>query len=167
MSLSLIIRRSAAYILDIFMLFPVLGGLSFLVQWMFNITPTGIGIYYATILSFSLPIWIYFTLAAASQRRGTIGKMLTRVKVEEIEGERLSVPRAFGRTAVKLIPWELVHFAGFALPDGSALQAWGIIIANALMLIYFGVFVATSGSRSVHDYVIGSHVAPRVTRSGS
>ena len=164
MSLSLIIRRAAAYILDIFMLFPVLGGASFLVQRLLNITPTGSGVYLATVLSFSLPVWIYFTLAATSRRRGTIGQMLTRVQVEEIEGERLSIPKAFGRTAVKLIPWELIHFAGFALPEGSAVQAWGIILGNALTLVYFGVFVATSGSRSVHDYVIGSQVTPRVTQ---
>lgn len=165
MNLSLILRRGGAYLLDIAMLFPVLGGLSVIVQRLLNYDPAAAGsIYPVTLLSFSLPIWVYFTLAAASRRQGTIGKMVLRVQVESTSGERLSIPRAFGRTAIKLIPWEMVHFAGFALPDGSGLQSWGILLANALVLVYFGVFVYTSGSRSIHDLLIGSQVSPRATR---
>ena len=61
------------------------------------------------------------------------------------------------RTAVKLLPWELVHLFGFALApqagDLTVAQSVGLAAANVLVVIYLVCALVTRGRRSVHDYV--------------
>jgi hypothetical protein len=79
-----------------------------------------------------------------------------------VSGERLSIERALARTAVKLLPWELVHVSAFALSTDltrfSQGQVIGVAVANVLTVVYLGVAVATRGRRSVHDYAAGTLV---------
>ena len=61
--------------------------------------------------------------------------------------------RALARTAVKLLPWEAAHIFGFALAGAvpDVVQVSGLVAANVLVLVYFGMAAATGGRRSVHD----------------
>jgi hypothetical protein len=55
---------------------------------------------------------------------------------------------------VKLLPWEMTHLSAFALASYL-----GLVIANALVVVYLAVVVWTRGRRSVHDYVVGTEVS--------
>lgn len=163
----LILRRGLAYLLDILLLFLVLAPLAFVVERLLGIQPeTGGQVWMAAILSFSIPVWAYFTLSDASESGASIGKRIMSIHVSPpAHRSKLSLGRALARTAVKLLPWELAHIFGFAVADrvGEGMRAAGLIGANILTLLYFVVFVVTGGHRSIHDLVVGTQV---VTRSG-
>lgn len=118
----------------------------------------------ATILSFSIPVWAYFTLSDASESGASIGKRIMGVHVSSsAHHSKLSLGRALARTALKLLPWELAHVFGFAVADsvGEGMRAAGLIGANVLTLLYFVVFVVTGGRRSIHDLIVGTRVLSR------
>lgn len=159
-------RRLAAYLLDILLLFTVLAPAGQLVQRVLGLAPPRTGPELARVIAwnFSLPAWLYFTLGDRSRGGMTVGKRLLRLQVRGRRGGRLATPRALLRTALKMVPWELVHLFAFARSADLARfrpdQVAGVAVANALTLAYLAVAVATGGRRSVHDLVAGSCVQP-------
>jgi hypothetical protein len=81
-----------------------------------------------------------------------------------MDGRALGWANAVGRTALKLLPWELTHAAFFLLstsfervtPLQWVVSAW----AYVLMLVYLVVGWLNGGSRSVPDLVAGTRVIP-------
>ena len=164
------LKRVGAYVVDILLLFVILASAATLIEQWLRISPhTPRQVWMATVLSFSIPVWLYFTLADHSPSGATIGKRVFRLRVLRLPGSRLSLLRSFARTALKLLPWELAHLFGFALAAeiGAALQAAGLIAANALVVIYLAVLLATSGRQSVHDLLVHTEVVSTVTLSGA
>jgi len=163
-SFTLLGRRVAAYLVDILLLFAVLAPAGQLILWLLGVeTPrTGPTIARVILWNFSLPVWLYFILSDQSAAGATLGKRLLKVQVRDISGERLSIGRALARTAVKLLPWELVHVSAFAfstdLGQLSGPQLIGVAAANVLTIIYLGVAITTRGQRSAHDYAAGTLV---------
>ncbi|GAB5518629.1 MAG: hypothetical protein RhofKO_08800 [Rhodothermales bacterium] len=154
----LFVRRVSAYVLDIVLLFVVLGPLGFLVQWLLEIVPTTAHEIYATLLlNFSVPAWTYFTLSDQSQRGMTLGKRLLKIQTRTQQGQQVRPLQAFTRTATKMLPWEMAHIASFLLvPEVGAfgLTAWvGLGVSYALTFTYLIAAWRTQGTRSIHDYV--------------
>jgi len=93
----------------------------------------------------------------------TIGKRLLRLSVTSLRHQRVSFGQALTRTAIKLLPWELVHLSAFAastdLNQLSMIQTIGLGAANLLILLFVLVAVFNYGARSVHDFVAGTAVA--------
>ena len=165
MSTPLILRRSAAYFVDVALLFAALGPMAFLVRSVVGVRPvTGFEIWVVTLTSFSIPVWLYFALCDASRTGATVGKRVVGLAVRPHgPSGRVGLPRAVLRTAVKLAPWEIAHVVGFALADviGPAVQMTGLVVANVLAVVWFGSAVVTGGSRSVHDLAAGAQVVER------
>jgi uncharacterized RDD family membrane protein YckC len=124
---------------------------------------TGPDVYRALLLNFSIPVWLYFILSDASAGGATLAKRLFGIRVRRGNAARVSLPRALVRTAVKLLPWETVHLAAFALstaPETFNTAQWTVlIIGNVLWLVYAGTALVNRGRRSVHDYVAGTYVS--------
>jgi uncharacterized RDD family membrane protein YckC len=115
---------------------------------------TGIEIYIRIVLSFSIPIWIYFVFSDISQKGATFGKKLMKIGVKTVEGENLTIKSALLRTMVKLIPWELTHVTFFVLSingEFSLLQMVLVIIIYLLIFIYGYFMIRTKGRKGVHD----------------
>jgi uncharacterized RDD family membrane protein YckC len=159
-------RRVAAYVVDILLLFAVLAPAGQLILWLLGAAPprTGPAIERVILWNFSLPAWLYFILSDQSASGATLGKRLLKIQARTVSGERLSLGRALARTAVKLLPWELVHVSAFALSTDltrfSRTQIVGVAAANVLTIVYLGVAALTRGRRSVHDYAAGTLVHP-------
>jgi uncharacterized RDD family membrane protein YckC len=164
-------RRIAAYLLDILILFGILAPTGQIILRLFDAAAprTGPEIARVILWNFSLPAWFYFILSDHSASGETAGKRLLRLQIRTVNGKRLSIRRALARTAVKLLPWELVHVSAFALATDlsrfSPTQAVGLIAANLLTAVYLGIAVATRGRRSAHDYVAGTFVRPTSARN--
>jgi uncharacterized RDD family membrane protein YckC len=167
----LLIRRAGAYVLDVVLLFlvlfPVGQLLRFAVGWQPPSSPTGLGVWLASALNFSVPTWTYFVLSDSSARGATVGKSLLGLRVTRVKDGSVGMARALGRTAVKLLPWETTHLSAFAFSTepGVSLdpgQLIGLTIANVLIVVYFVVAACTGGRRSVHDYVAATEVCPTV-----
>src|SRR5262245_20710678 len=108
----LLIRRATAFCVDILLLAAVLFPLAFLVRAALGWPPasaTGLEVWLAAVLVYSVPTWAYFVLSDRSARGATLGKRLFGLRVVRTTGERVGVARALARTAVKLLPWETAH----------------------------------------------------------
>ena len=163
MDSSLLRRRVGAYILDITVLFAMLGPSGWLIQRLIGWAPTnGPEIWWTLLLNFSVPTWLYFTIADGSPSGATLGKRWLRLRVSRQDGGRPAPMQALGRTAARLLPWELVHVSAFALEkrpgDFSIVQGTGLAFANALMLAYLACAAWTHGRRSIHDVLAGTVV---------
>ena len=160
----LVLKRSAAYLFDIVVLFIVLAPLGFLIQWALGLelAQTGPEVARTVLWNFSLPAWLYFTVSDRSAQGATFGKRLLKLQVIRMDNKPISTWNALLRTAVKLLPWELVHIFAFALSVDLAqlasLQTIGLILANALMFLYTILFIVTGGRRSVHDFAAQTEV---------
>lgn len=129
-------------------------------QRLLHIRPESqIEIWRAAVLSFSVPAWLSFILSDHSRGGATLGKRLWHVRVVDQRGQRLSLGRATGRTAIKLLPWELAHLV-FVAAAASRMQMLLIVAANLLVLVYLAVAIATHGRRSIHDFAVGTVVVP-------
>ena len=161
---NLFLRRALAYA-DIAILFALLGPAGFLVQQAIGYSPSsGQEIWGVLVLNFSIPAWIYFWLSDASARGATIGKRIFRIRVVGIDGQAFGAGRALARTAIKLLPWELVHLSAFALSEDldafSIIQSVGLTAANLLLLFYLWLAFVSRGRRSVHDVLADTRVVP-------
>lgn len=161
-----LVRRLAAYAIDVVILAAVLVPLAFGLQLLIGYRPdTGVGVWLASVAAISLPSWVYFTLSDASSAGATLGKRLLGLRASSLGGGRIGLGRALARTAIKLIPWELTHLTLFALsPElGSftGLQLGLLWVVYGLFAIYLVVAVRNRGERSVHDLVVATAVRRR------
>jgi uncharacterized RDD family membrane protein YckC len=162
-ALLLAARRAGAFLLDILFIFMVAGPLGFFIQRLISDPPqTGMGIWINILWSFSLPTWLYFSLSDRSKTGRTIGKRIFKLQVIGQRKERLGWELALVRTAIKLLPWEIIHFSVFALSKDlgqlSPIQLIGLSIGNGLAFVYFIVTLLTHGRRSVHDLLLKTEV---------
>ena len=154
---SILGRRVAAFVVDVGLLFVVLGPTGALLQWILGVSPTtGREIYATLLLTFSIPVWTYFTVSDASLRGATLGKRWLGLSAQARGGGRIGWARALGRTALKLLPWELTHTAFFLIPPSLGTMttvSWAaVIVAYALGFVYLGVAWRTGGHRSLPDF---------------
>jgi len=114
------------------------------------------------LLTATMPFLIYFALSAGSSHQSTIGMRLLYLKVEDANGGRVKLGRAFVRSVVMLIPFELNHTVMFHLgPRGgppAPLFFVGIIFVWAVIAIHIGSILATRQRQSLHDLAARSVV---------
>lgn len=160
--MKLAVRRIVAYTIDVSILFVVLAPLGIVVQWLIGTSPqTGPQIWLTIILNFSIPCWLYFIFSDLSAGGATVGKWIMGIRTVSESGA-VSVGQAVGRTAVKLLPWEMVHISVFALAERlgefSVLQWVGLAMVDALIVVYLVAVFVSRGRRGVHDVVARSSV---------
>lgn len=168
-----VVRRVAAYFIDVSLLALAVQGF----QWglaaatggfPFNALAarnSGWLIYGWMLLTVSLPIWLYFVLLERSAWRATLGKRLLGLEVAATTGESVSWRQAFGRTVLKLLPWEIFHLA-FMLPtpllsDPAPGFRPGFVVGAVVLLLYLLVLIQPPSRQSIHDLIVGTLVAER------
>lgn len=161
--MKLTMRRLIAYVIDICILFIVLAPLGFVVQrWLGTSPQTGPEIWVTLIFNFSIPCWVYFIVSDLSVGGSTIGKRIMGIRTIADTGS-ISVIQAIGRTAIKLLPWELTHISMFALSSQlgtfTLTQVVVLTIMYALLGIYILTMLLTRGTRSIHDLIVSSSVS--------
>jgi len=160
----LFIRRILAYTLDMLLLLLILAPAGFLIQRLLELPlpQSGPAVGRTILWNFSLPVWLYFVLSDWSRSGATLGKRILKLQVKGVDGVRVSFGRALGRTALKLLPWELVHLAAFHLSTDLAQftlrQTIGLGVANGLLIVYLALAAFTGGRRTFHDFVVGTQV---------
>lgn len=160
-------RRIGAYFVDIIMLYAGLAGLQFGISavtggFPFTRLDTGPELEAWVLLTFSLPTWLYFTYFEASPRGATLGKRLFKIRVTDLDGGQIRRGRAFFRTLLKLIPWELTHLT-LLLPtpiynDPTRSPVLGLIGVYATLILYMLAMIFTPRKRSLHDIFVGTLV---------
>ncbi|HVL67783.1 MAG TPA: RDD family protein [Vicinamibacterales bacterium] len=78
----------------------------------------------------TVPFLLYFTGTTAGARQGTLGMRLLNLRVAKVDGSRLTVLGALGRSGLLLLPFELNHAMMFHLlpndgiPGAAYVAAW-------------------------------------------
>ena len=128
-----------------------------------------------------LPIGIYLFASEASSHQATVGKRVLHLQVVVAStGYRPSRSRILVRTIVKLLPWEIAHFAvwnivGLVAVEDFDFPVWLlviVVIADVLPIVYIATVAAQKERRGPHDLVAGTRVIrsnplPRKTVSTS
>lgn len=94
------------YLLGITLLFALANTLFDVSGWLFG---ERLSAQLTAFLLVTLPVTLYFAASESSPRQGTWGKQRLRLKVADHNGKRISFLRAFGRTLLKFVPWEISH----------------------------------------------------------
>ena len=155
----------AAYILLLFgvtMAFAwVMGSLGRPVNWPSN-PLVGDLIAFLTLV---LPVILYFTLQESSSRTATWGKRKVGLLVVNEEGERLTFGRAFLRSFLKFLPWQIAHTSlfhwegwPFAPAEPTVMVLVGFGLAYLLVGIYIASALVSKKHRTPYDWVAGSYV---------
>jgi len=123
-------------------------------------TPTQLHLW--VLLTASTPFLIYFALSVWSSRQATIGMRLLHLKVAHANGGSVGLGRAFLRSVVMTIPFELNHTVMFHLGPRagppSPFFSSGIILFWVVIAIYIGSILATRQRQSLHDLAAGTVV---------
>lgn len=110
----------------------------------------------------TLPVALYFVLSEASPSGATWGKRRIGLRVVTLDGRRIGPWRSSVRTAVKLLPWEVAHFAvwqlsaGPTVPDPIPYLALGVVWA--IVGASLATALVTRRRRGAHDLVAGTMV---------
>jgi uncharacterized RDD family membrane protein YckC len=164
-SLRLILRRLAAYAIDVLSLAGVLLPLAFGIATLLGTEElTGPGVWARQLVTISAPAWAYFILTDRLGRGRSAGKRVLGLATRSRDGTPPSWAAAFARTALKLLPWELVHVAFFAMADSfERVEPIQLVVAGSsyvLMAAYLVVALLNRGERSVPDLVASTRVLP-------
>jgi uncharacterized protein len=165
-------RRITAYLIDVAVIYMV-----FVVAQLTVLAPLrelpgtgwmkhGLWVEAYTLLTVSLPAWLYFSLSESSSHQATPGKRLLGLKVTGVLGERISIWRALLRTIIKFLPWESTHLiVNLPTPlwidpqtgllnfgnDVSEWRVWLLSLVYILLAVYLLVLVWNRRRQSVHD----------------
>jgi uncharacterized RDD family membrane protein YckC len=122
-------------------------------------------------LMVTLPITLYFAINESSPRQATWGKRRLGIRVTDSNGMRISFGRAFLRTLIKFVPWEIAHTLVWQI---KFYQHFSPAITGGLILVYTLVglnilsLVLTKTHQTLYDlatrtYVIKMSTPPNPT----
>ncbi|HET8776886.1 MAG TPA: RDD family protein [Candidatus Limnocylindria bacterium] len=153
----------AAYVVDLVVLAAVLLPIAFATGTALGTEGlSGPDIYLRALAMVSLPSWAYFILTDRLADGRSAGKRVLGLRTTDGHGDPPSWGQAIVRTAVKLLPWELVHLAFFGLSASFAeLSPIQVVLGGAaylLMAIYLVVPLRFGGERGVQDLAAGTRV---------
>jgi uncharacterized RDD family membrane protein YckC len=81
------------------------------------------------------PSALTFAVMEASAWQATPGKTLVGLRVQSVDGHRLTLAQALARNTVKLAPWQLAHTAVFRMAAGSPQRRWPVIATAAQLAV--------------------------------
>ncbi len=160
--LRLTVRRGLAYVVDVSILAIVLVPLAFVLLGAAGPVSSGTDIWVRLLLTVSTPAWAYFILTDRLTGGRSLGKRLLGLRTVGSGNDGPMWTASVVRTALKLLPWELIHLAFFGLAaeigDLSARQLTVAIAAYLLLGIYLVVAALNGGERSIPDFAAGTRV---------
>lgn len=125
---------------------------------------TGPEVYRWAVLTVSLPLWAYF-LWAERGWGATVGKRVMGLRVREVAQDRLRFGAVFRRTAVKMLPWELL-LMGWLLPTplhatDAAGTRWALLAGLTLCGLYALALARSPARQGPADRAAGTVVVLR------
>ncbi len=167
------LKRVISYLIDCLIAFAAI---MLIVQWAILSHVRGsIGItddwftssfnmYLYVLTTISLPVWLYFTYFDSKQSKGTLGKRIFKLSVQEEKYRtRISVSKSFVRAVLKLLPWEIAHL-GVIFPTPLYYEEEPEIrllsyIGLVLLTIYVASIFLSSTKQTIYDRLLGTIVS--------
>ena len=162
-------RRAGAFALDYLLILGYLLGITLLFavtdtlfegnQWAFG---ERIRAQFTAFLLVTLPVSLYFAASESSPRQATWGKHRLRLKVVDQDGNQITFWRAFGRTLLKFIPWEISHTLIWTIYFSPEADAVWISYGFALVYLLIGLnilsLVITKKNQTLYDLLAHTYV---------
>jgi uncharacterized RDD family membrane protein YckC len=118
----------------------------------------------SSFLVLTLPVSVYFLVSESSVAEATLGKRLMHIRVESLDGHRLTFSASIVRTTVKFIPWELSHAAiwrmRFAAGDSAQVHVATALMTAGWLFVLVNIIcvVADKRRRTLYDFAAQSLV---------
>jgi len=110
----------------------------------------------------TFPITMYFAIGESSAKQATWGKRRVGLKVVDRNGNRIGFWRAFTRTLLKFIPWELSHTLiweiSFSTESFPAFINYGFALVYILIGLNIASLVITKTKQTLYDFLTGTFV---------
>jgi len=162
-------RRAGAFVLDYIVISGYLLGLTLLAllantlfganQWLFA---DRIRAQAVAFLLVTLPVTLYFAGSESSLRQATWGKQLLKLKVADRDGNLIRFGRAFGRTLLKFIPWEISHTLiwqiTFSKQVDSVWISYGFVLVYLLIGLNIVSLMVTRTHQTLYDLFTNTYV---------
>lgn len=119
----------------------------------------------ADTLAFDLPVMAYFALFEASPWEATPGKRRLGLRVVATAGERVSLPQAAARAALKFLPWEIAHTSLWHTPGWPRHSKPTVANYAGYALVYAlsGTYIVTLLTSKMHQTLYDRLTRTRVT----
>lgn len=169
-----ILRRMQAFVFDYLLmlgyLIVVAGAGTFMVLGPFAEswrawTSTPVRMDLVAFLTAVLPVILYFTLTESSPGQASWGKRRTGLRVTRTNGQRVGRGRAFVRSALKFLPWQVAHTCLFHIPgwpiEPQEPPPWvmvGFALVWTLVAVYLVTLAIGPDRRTPYDWVAGTRV---------
>jgi uncharacterized RDD family membrane protein YckC len=119
----------------------------------------------------TLPITIYFAVSESSPRQATWGKQKLGIQLMDSDGMRISFGKAFLRTLLKFVPWEIAHTLVWQIRFFQQITPainGGLILVYTLVGLNILSLVLTKTHQTLYDlatktYVIKTSTTPAPT----
>ncbi|MGC1549487.1 MAG: RDD family protein [Rhodanobacter sp.] len=79
-------------------------------------------------------VWLYFALCESSAWQATVGKLALGIRVTDMQGKRISIPRALGRYPAKVLSFFILLFGVLMVAFTPRKQGLHDLIAGTLVL---------------------------------
>jgi uncharacterized RDD family membrane protein YckC len=119
-----------------------------------------------------LPVLLYFALCEHSSWQATWGKRKLGLRVTDLSGDRLSLPRSLVRSLLKLAPWELTHACLWRIPgwplapsSPTPIIIAGLVLVWVLVGAYLVSLLVSKKHQALYDWIAGA-VVVRVPSPG-
>jgi uncharacterized RDD family membrane protein YckC len=115
--------------------------------------------------SISIPVWIYFAYFDSEKSKGTFGKRIFNLEVQDNKNQKISFLKSLLRTILKLLPWEIAHI-GVIFPSPLYYENEPAVrLLSYVGLFLFVIYVLSiwtdSKKRTIYDKVIGTIVSKK------
>ena len=106
-------------------------------------------------ITLTLPVFLYFFFFESSAKKGTIGKQLMKIQVQNNTKKNV-----FIRIFFKILPWEIahlgIHWSIYYYINGMEIPVWNWIInifPQVIVLFYFITVIFSKGHSSFYDKI--------------
>ena len=117
---------------------------------------------FVAFLLVTLPVTLYFAIRESSTQQATWGKRRVGLKVTDYNGERIGFGRAFSRTLLKFIPWELSHTLiwelSFSPQEDSVMITFGFGLVYLLVGLNIASLILTKKHQTIYDLLAKTYV---------
>lgn len=119
-----------------------------------------------TLLTISLPTWLYIGLSEITPWQATVGKRIFKLQtLDEVSHRRMTITQTIIRTIIKMLPWEIAHLTNnFPVPiwyDPNPGFRVGFVLVPLLATIYLFLGLFTKHKQSLHDLIANTIVVRR------
>lgn len=158
-------QRTRAFIWDYLIIacyLAIITILSFLTsanEWLFT---NRIQSQLSAFLFLTFPVILYFSILESSAQKATWGKRKTQLKVIDQNGGQISFARAFARTLLKFIPWEISHTIiwqiSFSPQTNSVLVNVGFAVVYLLIGLNIASLLKTKTHQTIYDVITKTYI---------